>query len=331
MTAKYLVLKYYEYVPVKDPKAFQEAQKVCCIANKLMGRIKIADEGITGTISGSAAGCERYMATLRKYPGLERIQFNISEADAHPHERLQVLLKKEIVNSGLPKDIMPSQNRAERNYIDAATFQKMRNQKDVVIIDVRSTYEHLIGKFENAITFDISAFRYFFKKALDYPFDKNKKYIVYCTRGIKSEKARDFLKKRVGLRHVFTLEGGVLDYAHHTDGKGYIGDGCYVFDRRRKVAVNKVNPVTISHCHHCKRPSSNIVNCANAACHVHVPICVACLHEYEGACSLACQAHPQKRPYNIEGYYVRDRVGYQPWRASKIHKGKKAACYPLQK
>lgn len=318
MTAKYLVLKYYEYVPIKDPKALQQTQIDCCKANQLMGRIKIADEGITGTLSGSVAGCEKYMANLRQYPGLEAIEFNISEtADSHPHERLQVLLKKEIVNSGLPKDIMPSQNRAERNYIDAATFQKMRKQKDVVILDVRSSYEHLIGKFDNALTFDIPAFRYFFKQALNYPFDKNKTYIVYCTRGIKSEKARDFLKQTIGLPNVFTLKGGVLDYAHQTNGEGYVGDGCYVFDRRRKVKINKVNPITISHCHHCKTPSSNMVNCANPTCHAHIPICAACLHQYQGACTPACQAHPQKRPYNSEGYYVKNRVGYQPWRIQK--------------
>lgn len=323
---KYLVLKFYEYKPIANSKEFSKQHYAYCLSNGIRGRIKIAQEGINGTVCGLVADCERYMDNLKQDKRFAAIQFNITPADGHVHERLQVLLKKEILHSGLPTEIMPATDRKKRYYIDAATFQRMRKREDVTLIDVRSKCEYEIGKFENAITFGIHNFREFPKKAKKYAFDKNKKYIVICTRGIKSEKARDYLRKELKLPHVFHLEGGILDYAQNTNGEGFQGV-CYVFDNRVVVPINQVKPTLISHCYHCQTPSARMINCANPTCNTHVPICAPCCEKSKGACSKTCQEHPSKRHYNGTGYYVKRDLDYDAWVVLQKRSKKYASCH----
>jgi UPF0176 protein len=312
MTTKYLTLKYYQYAHIDDPASFREAQHLYCLEQGIRGRIKVAQEGINGTICGTVTACENYMQYLKSDPRFADIVFNITPEVALSHDKLHVRLKREIVNSGLPETIAPSQERAQRNYIDTATFQKMREQEDVVLLDVRSNFEHGVGKFKGAVTFDIPNYRSFFKVAASYPFDKSKKHIVICTRGIKSEKARDYLQHTLKIPHVYHLEGGILDYAKNSDGNGFDGV-CYVFDKRVVVDINEKDRTVISRCLHCKKPSSRVVNCANAACDIHEPMCLPCAEKNEGTCSKACYEHPKKRPYSSTGYFTKKSNGYNPY------------------
>ena len=300
--ADHLVLKFYEYTPIANPYELCGQQYDYCYKHGLKGRIKIAEEGINATLSGLVKDCIAYMRYLREDKRFAAIQFNVTPSFKCVHEKLHVVVKKEIVYSGLPAHIVPSTDRKERHYIDVATFQQMCQEKDVVLVDVRSRYEHQLGKFENAVTFDIGTFREFPAKASAYPFSKDKRYVVICTRGIKSEKARDYLRCQLGLPHVFHLEGGILDYAQHAAGEGFRGV-CYVFDNRVVVPINKVNPTLISKCYGCQVLSARMVNCANPVCNLHVPMCTPCYASKEGACSAACQKHPLKRPYSKTGYY----------------------------
>ena len=308
----YLILKYYYYVPIKAPTLFREKHHEYCVAHDLRGRIKIAPEGINGTISGLVKDCEAYMKYLKAKPRFANIIFNITPSATHVHEKLNVRLKKEIVRADMPFAVDESNHQAGKEYIDAYTFEKMRHQKDVMIVDVRANHEHQLGKFEHAITFDIDDFRSFFKKTTPEVFDKSKRYIVICTRGIKSVKGWHYLKQVHQLPHVHYLQGGILDYAQKTDGRGFEGV-CYVFDQRVAVPINQKNPTIISSCHLCKAPSSRMVNCANPTCNTQLTTCETCSEKWSGGCSAACAQHPRKRPYNSKGYYAKQPNGYNPY------------------
>ena len=306
----YRVLKYYAYTPIQDPAAFREAQHRCCLDLGLLGRIKVASEGINGTLSGLAKGCQAYMQALKSDPRFADLLFNITPVAAPVHHKLHVRLKKEIVHSGLPT-LQPSRDPQGRCYVKPQAFERMCQRKDVVVVDFRSNYEHRLGKFRGAVTLDIQNFRAFPAKIKALNLDKSKTYITVCTRGIKSEKGREYLKKVLGLPKVLQLEGGILDYGQATQGSAFEGS-CYVFDQRLVVPINKANPTVISKCHGCQTPCARMVNCANPLCNRHLPICHDCTTKREGACSQACQCHPKKRPYNKEGYYPKSSNGYAP-------------------
>jgi UPF0176 protein len=183
----------------------------------------------------------------------------------------------------------------------------------VVLLDVRSNYEHHLGKFKNAVTLDIENFRDFPAKVDELESLKDKKVITYCTGGIKCEKASAFLLEK-GFKNVYQLHGGIIKYGIEQGGEDFEGK-CYVFDNRVAVDVNKVNPVTISTCYVCGTRSDRMVNCANPECNNHVPLCENCGWAMEGACTDACKAHPHKRPYDGTGYYAKQLNGYDPHRS----------------
>ncbi len=310
-TYPYLVLKYYHYVPINDIAKFREQHHLYCIKQNLRGRIKIAPEGINGTISGLVKNCEKYMAYIKSDPRFKKITFNIAPSPTHVHEKLHVRLKPEIIRADLSCDIDERKHELGKDYINGEMFENMKNDKDVVIIDVRSNYEHNVGKFKESITYNIDNFRAFFTETVNQRFDKNKKYIVICTRGIKSVKGWHYFKEVHRLPNVYYLQGGILDYAQQTEGNEFEGV-CYVFDKRLIVPINK-NTLPISRCYSCQQPSNRMINCANPNCNIHLPMCEPCNIKLEGGCSEACQKHPEKRPYNGIGYYIKQLNGYNPY------------------
>jgi UPF0176 protein len=197
-------------------------------------------------------------------------------------------------------DVDPTKKTGK--HINGEEFLNLKEQEDVVVLDVRSNYEHSVGRFKDAVTLDIQNFREFPEKINELEHLKDKKVITYCTGGIKCEKASALLLE-AGFKDVYQLHGGIIKYAKETGGKDFEGV-CYVFDGRITVPVNSVNPKTISTCYICNTPSSRMVNCANPECNVHVPMCEKCGEEMEGACSTECKTHPRKREYNGTGYYV---------------------------
>jgi len=179
----------------------------------------------------------------------------------------------------------------------------MIDQDDVVILDVRSNYEHNLGKFKNAITLDIENFRDFPSKINELAKYKDKKVLTYCTGGIKCEKASALLLHH-GFNDVYQLHGGIIKYGKEAGGKDFEGK-CYVFDNRIAVDVNSVNPVVVSKCFNCGTTTPKMINCANPECNEHFTQCDECGEKLEGCCSEACSTHPRKRPYDGTGYYVK--------------------------
>ncbi|SNR31840.1 MULTISPECIES: rhodanese-related sulfurtransferase [Hymenobacter] len=303
----YLVLLYYCYTPLANPEEFREEHHRLCLRLHLLGRIIVASEGLNGTVSGRRADCEEYMRLVKADPRFAALEFKIEEASAHTFQKLHVRVKPEIVNVGLPH-IKPYERTGI--HLSPEEFRDLKDQDDVVVLDVRSDYEHHLGRFKNAVTLDIENFREFPEKVNELEQYKGKKVLTYCTGGIKCEKASAFLLEQ-GFENVYQLHGGIIKYGLEAGGEDFEGK-CYVFDGRVAVDVNSVNPTVISHCHHCHTPSDRMVNCANPHCNAHVPLCEACGQQLEGACSEACQQHPDKRPYDGTGTYPKHSNNYNP-------------------
>lgn len=319
MDQPYRILLYYCYTPIEDPEAFRAKHQQYCADLGLRGRIIIAPEGLNGTISGLTAACDAYMQHLQADPQFSKIDFKIDSHAQHAFQKLNVRVKPEIVHAGL-HHINP--NEYTGIYISPQELEKIQAEEDVILLDVRSNYEHQIGKFKNAITLDINHFREFKTQIPQLTPYKDKKIITYCTGGVKCEKASAYLLEQ-GFQNVYQLHGGIIKYGNETGGEAFEGK-CYVFDNRLMKEINTKSPSTIGKCHVCHTSCDRIVNCANPACNEHVPLCKACAQKLEGACSQTCQRHPHKRAYNETGYYTKKLNGYNPYQKTDPYKNKKA-------
>jgi UPF0176 protein len=312
MEKKYSVLLYYCYSKIEDPEQFREEHHQLCLELNLFGRIIIAKEGLNGTVSGLKEDCEKYMAAVKADPRFAHTDFKVEPNEQHAFQKLYVRVKPEIVHSGL-NHIDPTLRTGK--HLDPEEFKKLKDQEDVVILDVRSNYEHKLGRFKNALTLDIENFREFPEKVKELEHLKGKKVLTYCTGGIKCEKASAFLLEQ-GFEDVYQLHGGIIKYGLEAGGEDFEGK-CYVFDGRVATDVNQVNPTIVSECYICGTKSDRMVNCANSVCNMHVPICEDCGWEMEGACSQECKEHPEKRPYDGTGNYKKQLNGYNPYKNSK--------------
>lgn len=306
---KYNILLYYCYTKIDDPERFREEHHFYCLDLNLRGRIIVAAEGINGTVSGLEPDCKKYIQHLKDHPGFSHTEFKVEHSSKHTFQKLNVRVKPEIVNAGL---LHIDPNIRTGKYLEPDEFIKIKDQEDVVLLDVRSNYEHKLGKFRGAKTLDIDNFREFPDKLPELEPFKHKKVVTYCTGGIKCEKASAFLLEN-GFENVYQLHGGIIKHGLEAGGVDFEGK-CYVFDNRVAIDINQVNPVVISQCYLCDSACDRMVNCANPTCNLHVPICMDCAIKYQGACSKECHEHPLKRPYNEDGYYQKSLNGYNPYR-----------------
>ncbi len=211
--------------------------------------------------------------------------------------------KEEIVYSGLRDPSIIDPNKKTGTYLEPIEFSEMLDRDDVVVLDVRSNYEHNLGRFKNAVTLDIENFRDFPNQIEALAQYKDKKIMTYCTGGIKCEKASALLLQH-GFNDVYQLHGGIIKYGKEAGGKDFDGK-CYVFDNRIAVDVNSVNPTIVSVCYNCGTTVSKMINCANPECNEHITQCDNCGNSLQGCCSEACTTNPRKREYDGTGYYVK--------------------------
>ncbi len=300
---KYQTLLYYCYSTIANADQFAADHLKFCQSLNLVGRIIVADEGLNGTVSGTAESCKTYMEILLDDPRFAKIDFKIDEVKEPSFIKMHCRYKSEIVHSGLrdPHIINPEQKTGI--HLEPEDFLKMKDRDDVVILDVRSNYEHSIGKFKNAITLDMENFREFPEMINQLAKYKDKKILTYCTGGIKCEKASALLLHE-GFPEVYQLHGGIIKYGKEAGGKDFEGK-CYVFDNRVAVDVNSINPEVISKCRNCGKTTDKMINCANPECNEHFTQCDDCGTQLDGACSEICQSHPRKRIYDGTGYYVK--------------------------
>ncbi len=231
------------------------AQRFCGLGIK--GTLLLAEEGVNGTIAGSADAIDAALAALRALPGAEGLQAKFSEADAPPFPRLKVRLKREIVTMGVPGT---DPNALVGTYVTPEDWNALIADPDTVLIDTRNDYETALGTFEGAIDPQTESFRDFpawfrdFRARLEAE-GRKPKIAMFCTGGIRCEKATSFVKAE-GIEDVFHLEGGILKYLetvpeHETRWRGE----CYVFDERVSVR-HDLTPGEHVLCHACGRPVS---------------------------------------------------------------------------
>lgn len=300
---KYNTLLYYCYSPIAQAEQFAADHLQFCKSLGLVGRIIVADEGLNGTVSGTEEACKAYMAHVHADERFAKTEFKIDEVDQPSFIKMHCRYKAEIVHSGLRDTSIIDPNKQTGKHLEPTEFSEMMHDEDVIVLDVRSNYEHNLGKFKNAITLDIDNFRDFPEQIEALAQYKDKKVLTYCTGGIKCEKASALLLHH-GFNDVYQLHGGIIKYGKEAGGKDFEGK-CYVFDNRIAVDVNSVNPTVVSKCYNCGTTTPKMINCANPECNEHFTQCDACGEELQGCCSVACSEHPRKRPYDGTGYYVK--------------------------
>lgn len=300
---RYQTLLYYCYTAIDNAEQFAADHLNFCKSLGLVGRIIVADEGLNGTVSGTFESCKSYMNFIHNDVRFAKTEFKIDEVEEPSFIKMHCRYKSEIVYSGLRDPNIIDPKKKTGVHLEPKDFMEMKDRDDVIILDVRSNYEHSLGKFKNAVTLDIDNFRDFPAKINELAKYKDKKILTYCTGGIKCEKASALLLHE-GFPEVYQLHGGIIKYGKEAEGKDFEGQ-CYVFDNRVAVEVNKVNPKVISTCYNCGTITAKMINCANPECNEHFTQCDDCGIALDGCCCDTCKAHPRKRPYDGTGYYVK--------------------------
>ncbi len=261
MDFDYPVLLYYKYVPVDVPERFAAEQKALCAALGLKGRILVASEGLNGTVVGSREATGKYMETLRADVRFADIEFKISAGTPDTFPRLSVKVRPEIVTLGAPMSLTADLD----NHLSPTEWKRaLEENPDAVVVDVRNQYESVAGKFSGAVACQIENFREL-PGYLDHLSEfKDKTVLMYCTGGIRCEKA-SALFRASGFSKVFQLHGGIVNYQREYGNTHWEGE-CFVFDKRMTVRVDE-NLTQVGRCAHTARPTSRFVNCLHDLCH----------------------------------------------------------------
>jgi len=242
----------YKFEPLVDPIDLVSVYQQKCDELKLKGTMLISKNGINFSLAGTQQATETIVAFLEEDNRFLNIPLKITYSETQPFRRMKVRLKKEIISLGR-KDINPRELTGER--ITPKDLKNLLdNEEDVLVLDTRNEYETRVGKFENAIDLNLDTFRDFPEAIESLPEEyKDKQIVMYCTGGIRCEKASAVMMK-AGFADVKQLEGGVLDYFKETGGAYWEGD-CFVFDER--VALDtKLNETDYIYCYICREPLS---------------------------------------------------------------------------
>jgi len=264
MSSSFHVLLYYKYVPIPEPESFAAEHLEFCRELGLKGRVLIAGEGINGTLAGPVEATDRYRKWAAEHPLFADMDFKIDEEEWVPFKRLSVRPRKEIVTLGAGDDFDLEKETGE--YLSPEEWKRTIEEEDVVLFDVRNDYESAVGRFKNAITPQIETFRELPEALKDYEHLKDKKVLMYCTGGIRCEKA-SALFRREGFKEVYQLEGGIVTYGKTLGPEHWEGE-CFVFDERMTVPVGgEEAPPPIAVCAHTGKEGAELINCLDDDCH----------------------------------------------------------------
>jgi UPF0176 protein len=257
-------------------------------ALKVFGRIYVAQEGINAQISVPSSSFEALRQYLYSIKPLEGIRLNVAvDDDGKSFWVLRIKVRNKIVADGITDPSFDMSRKGK--YVNAAQMNEWMNKPGTVVIDMRNHYEYEVGHFENAIEIPSDTFREQLPMAAEMMKDKKDQTIImYCTGGIRCEKASAYLLHK-GFKNVYHLEGGIINYAKQAKAQGlpskFIGKN-FVFDER---LGERITEDIIATCHQCGKPADTHVNCANDACHLLFIQCDECRQKYEGCCSISCQ------------------------------------------
>ena len=235
---KILVATFYKFVKVDELVALQDQLYAICNKNNVMGTILIANEGVNGTISSKPREIEKTLISIQKDDRFSEIEIKYSSTNKQPFHKMRVKLKKEIVTIGLP-EINP--NKTVGTYVKPEQWNDVISDPDVILIDTRNKFEIKIGSFKNALDPRTTSFRDFPEWVKKFKQDKtntNKKIAMYCTGGIRCEKASSLMKEE-GFNEVYHLQGGILKYLEQVEKEKSLWEGeCFVFDDRVCLTEN---------------------------------------------------------------------------------------------
>jgi UPF0176 protein len=280
-------ISFYCYFKIEEPPVFRDQLYKQLKELGVLGRIYLAGEGINAQISVPTDNFEAFRSYLYSIEPLNGLRLNIAvDDDGKSFYVLDVKVRNRIVADGIKDPDFDMANRGK--YVNAEQFNQLTNDPDTVVIDMRNHYEYEVGHFENAIEVPSDTFREQLPMAVDMmKADKDKNIIMYCTGGIRCEKASAYMLHK-GFKNVFHLEGGIINYVNQAKEKKltnkFHGKN-FVFDQR---LGERVTNEIISQCHQCGKPADTHVNCINDACHLLFIQCDECKGKMEGTCSQEC-------------------------------------------
>ena len=283
-----LTLSFYAYAHIGNPEEFRDHLFVSWNALDVLGRIYVAHEGVNAQLSVPAPKFDAFKGHLDSIAFLKDVRLNIAvEQDNKSFLKLKIKVRNKIVADGLNDDTFDVTNKGV--HLSAAEFNALTSQDDTIVVDMRNHYESEIGHFEGAITPDVDTFRdslpIIEEDLCEHKEDKN--LVMYCTGGIRCEKASAYFKHK-GFKNVYQLEGGIIEYARQVKNQGlnnkFVGKN-FVFDERRSEAISED---VIARCHQCGSPCDTHVNCANEACHLLFIQCPYCAKKLDSCCSDTC-------------------------------------------
>jgi UPF0176 protein len=283
-----VTLSFYKYAFIEDPKVFRDEFYKNLNELKAFGRIYVAQEGINAQMSIPASNFESFKEYLNSISFLQNLRLNIAvDDDGKSFWVLKVKVREKIVADGINDPNFDMSKKGK--YVDADSFNQLTSDPETIVVDMRNHYEYEVGHFENAIEVPSDTFRQQLPMAVSMLEEKkDKNIIMYCTGGIRCEKASAYMLHN-GFKNVYHLEGGIIQYANKVKVEQlpnkFLGKN-FVFDGR---LGEKIGDEVISHCHQCGAPCDTHTNCANEACHLLFIQCKSCAEKYEACCSVECR------------------------------------------
>jgi len=283
-----LTISFYQYHQIKNPSLFRDYLFIHWDSCEGLGRIYVANEGINAQLSIPAPRFNEFKAHLDNISFLNGIRLNVAvEQDNKSFLKLKIKVRKKIVADGLNDDTFDVTDKGV--HLKAAEFNQIIEDENTILIDMRNHYESEIGHFKNAQTPDVDTFRdslpIISESIAGHEEDKN--IVMYCTGGIRCEKASAYFKHQ-GFKNVFQLEGGIINYARQVEDEGlenkFRGKN-FVFDHRKS---ERISDEIISNCHQCGEPCDTHINCDNEACHLLFIQCPSCAEKMQNCCSAEC-------------------------------------------
>ena len=283
-----LTISFYQYYKIENPQLFRDKLFLEWNALDVLGRIYVSFEGINAQLSVPSENFYRLKEQIDTISFLKDIRLNVAiEQDNKSFLKLKIKLRNKIVADGLNDTTFDVTNKGV--HLNAAEFNEMLSNPNTVCVDMRNHYESEIGYFDGAITPDVDTFR----DSLDIIEQdlknnkEDKNLLMYCTGGIRCEKASAYYKHK-GFKNVFQLEGGIIEYTRQVKSEGienkFIGKN-FVFDHRR---AEKITEDIVANCHQCGVACDTHTNCANEGCHLLFIQCDTCSEKTQNTCSSDC-------------------------------------------
>ena len=281
-------ISFYKYAHIGNPQLFRDHLFYHWSLLGVLGRIYVAHEGINAQLSVPMAHVALFKAELSNITFLDGVRLNYAvDDDGKSFFKLAIKVKNKIVADGLNDDLFDVSKPGK--YLDVEGFNKLTDDEDTVLVDMRNHYESEVGHFKGAWCPDVDTFRDQLPLVVDeLANQKDKKVVMYCTGGIRCEKASAYLKHK-GFKDVYHLEGGIIKYARDAKANGlenkFIGKN-FVFDERLN---ERITEDIIARCHQCGDSFDDHTNCKNKACNLLFIQCQKCADQYAGTCSTDCQ------------------------------------------